>query len=156
MGREEPSCGRFQGSHQLIRPHHPPRTGRKGRRFNSRAKKPADGRSLGRNPAPPIGRRYRGYVEPTRWAANRARLGGSPNQLELHGQRGAVDSALEADSAVPLARGVVVPTLTGPCQRGIPGIRLSRALESGAATGKPVITKEVSCSSRKSERSGQG
>lgn len=113
-GREEPSCGRLQGSHQLIHPHCGSITGRKGRRFNSRAKKPSTRRGSLRNPSVLIGREWSGTGEPTVCSANPESLGGDPNKFRLREQRGAVDLALQADSAVPLARAVVALTLTGP------------------------------------------
>lgn len=94
-----------------------PITGRKGRRFNSRAKKPCTRRSSPRNPSVPIGRERSGTREPAIRPANRVPLGGDPNQFQIHRQRGAVDFARQPDSAVPLARAeVVLNTLTGPCQ----------------------------------------
>lgn len=109
--REEPSCGRLQGSCQLICPLHKHASRKKGRQFNSGRKKlNMVRRSQTDNSGVVIRQRYHESPVPTVIVANRLSLGGNRNWFRYLGPRGAFGLSLEADSAVPLARAVVLYT----------------------------------------------
>lgn len=91
------------------------------RRFNSRTKKASGGRSQPCNSCDYIGLKFCITHNSTARSANRKSRGGSWYQFQFRGQRGVVDSGLRADSAVPLARAVVVLILAGPCHQGTLG-----------------------------------
>lgn len=80
------------------------------RRFNSRTKKASGGWHRPYNSRARIGPTFRITHELAVGSANCALLGGSWNQFQFRGQRGVVDSSLEADSIVPLAHAAVVLT----------------------------------------------
>lgn len=117
MGREEPSCGLFQGSHQLIRPHQPPRPGVDS--IPGRKKRPGR-RSRLRNSYDRIGPAFQITCGSAARLANRRSLGGSWDQFPLRRQWGVVDSSLRADSVVPLAHAVVALIPAGLCCQGNP------------------------------------
>lgn len=118
VGREEPSCGLFQGSHQLIRPHQPPRPGVDS--IPGRKKRPGGCNRL-RNSYNGIGPAFHITCGSAVHPANRRSLGGSWDQFPLRRQWGVVDSSLRADSVVPLAHAVVALIPAGPCCQGNPG-----------------------------------